>query len=231
MPTRKEPAAQLEIAPPGSLLNKSGRNLAQTAASRLSEAAEQARQMEKALAPSPDLRLGLGMVAALEQARQMENTLAPAPDIRLELGMAAQWEQARLQYEQAVLTALREVSDALAALGKLSDAETGQNRSVRPWPRPSSTRWPMSCDAPSPTATYRATQAAQHEQGHRPGDNGSTSCVSFFERHVESKSRSPRRSSPSKLPTLRSTTTCPAQTCWSRPTPPCRTWRGRRWKH
>jgi outer membrane protein, multidrug efflux system len=43
----------------------------------------------------------------------------------------AQWEQARLQYEQAVLTALREVSDALAALGKLSDAETGQNRSVK----------------------------------------------------------------------------------------------------
>jgi outer membrane protein, multidrug efflux system len=43
----------------------------------------------------------------------------------------AQWEQARLQYEQAVLTALREVSDALAALGKLSEAETGQNRSVK----------------------------------------------------------------------------------------------------
>jgi len=42
----------------------------------------------------------------------------------------AQWEQARLQYEQAVLTALREVSDALTALGKLSEAETGQNRSV-----------------------------------------------------------------------------------------------------
>src|SRR5262249_29053415 len=43
----------------------------------------------------------------------------------------AQWEQARLQYEQAVLTALREVSDALAALGKLSEAETGQDRSVK----------------------------------------------------------------------------------------------------
>ena len=43
----------------------------------------------------------------------------------------AQWEQARLQYEQAVLTALREVSDALTALGKLSEAETGQNRSVK----------------------------------------------------------------------------------------------------
>ena len=43
----------------------------------------------------------------------------------------AQWEQAKLQYEQAVLTALREVSDALTALGKLSDAETGQDRSVR----------------------------------------------------------------------------------------------------
>ncbi len=43
----------------------------------------------------------------------------------------AQWEQARLQYEQAVLTALREVSDALTALGKLSEAETGQERSVK----------------------------------------------------------------------------------------------------
>jgi multidrug efflux system outer membrane protein len=43
----------------------------------------------------------------------------------------AQWEQARLQYEQAVLTALREVSDALTALGKLSQAETGQDRSVK----------------------------------------------------------------------------------------------------
>jgi multidrug efflux system outer membrane protein len=43
----------------------------------------------------------------------------------------AQWEQAKLRYEQAVLTALREVSDALIALGKLSDAETGQERSVK----------------------------------------------------------------------------------------------------
>ncbi len=43
----------------------------------------------------------------------------------------AQWEQAKLQYEQAVLTALREVSDALTALGKLSEAETGQDRAVR----------------------------------------------------------------------------------------------------
>jgi len=43
----------------------------------------------------------------------------------------AQWEQAKLGYEQAVLTALREVSDALTALGKLSEAETGQDRSVR----------------------------------------------------------------------------------------------------
>ncbi len=43
----------------------------------------------------------------------------------------AQWEQARLQYEQAVLTALREVSDALTALGKLSEAETGQDRAVK----------------------------------------------------------------------------------------------------
>jgi len=43
----------------------------------------------------------------------------------------AQWEQTRLQYERAVLTALREVSDALTALGKLNEAETGQDRSVR----------------------------------------------------------------------------------------------------
>jgi len=42
----------------------------------------------------------------------------------------AQWEQARLQYEQSVLVALREVSDALTALGKLSEAETGQDRAV-----------------------------------------------------------------------------------------------------
>src|SRR3989454_4283301 len=43
----------------------------------------------------------------------------------------AQWEQARLQYEQAVLGALREVSDALTALGKLSEAETGQGGAVK----------------------------------------------------------------------------------------------------
>ena len=43
----------------------------------------------------------------------------------------AQWEQAKLQYEQAVLTALREVSDALTALGKLNEAETGQEKSVK----------------------------------------------------------------------------------------------------
>ena len=43
----------------------------------------------------------------------------------------AQWEQARLQYEQAVLGALREVSDALTALGKLTDAETGQDTAVK----------------------------------------------------------------------------------------------------
>jgi hypothetical protein len=43
----------------------------------------------------------------------------------------ARWEQARLQYEQAVLGALREVSDALTALGKLSEAETGQSTAVR----------------------------------------------------------------------------------------------------
>src|SRR5438132_12253550 len=43
----------------------------------------------------------------------------------------AQWEQAKLLYEQAVLTALREVSDALTALSKLSEAETGPDRSVK----------------------------------------------------------------------------------------------------
>jgi multidrug efflux system outer membrane protein len=43
----------------------------------------------------------------------------------------AQWEQARLQYEQAVLVALREVSDALTALGKLSEAEAAQDTAVQ----------------------------------------------------------------------------------------------------
>jgi len=43
----------------------------------------------------------------------------------------AQWEQARLQYEQAVLIALREVSDALTALGKLSEAEAAQDTAVQ----------------------------------------------------------------------------------------------------
>ena len=43
----------------------------------------------------------------------------------------AQWEQAKLQYEQAVLTALREVSDALTALSKLNEAETGQDTAVK----------------------------------------------------------------------------------------------------
>ena len=43
----------------------------------------------------------------------------------------AQWEQARLRYEQAVLIALREVSDALTALAELSDAEAGQDIAVQ----------------------------------------------------------------------------------------------------
>jgi outer membrane protein, multidrug efflux system len=43
----------------------------------------------------------------------------------------AQWDQARLQYEQAVLQALREVSDALTALEKLNEAETGQDTAVK----------------------------------------------------------------------------------------------------
>jgi len=46
-------------------------------------------------------------------------------------GSIAQWEQARLQYEQAVLTALREVSDSLTALAKLNDAEAGQETAVK----------------------------------------------------------------------------------------------------
>jgi multidrug efflux system outer membrane protein len=43
----------------------------------------------------------------------------------------AVWEQAKLQYEQSVLTAFREVADALTALARLNDAETGQARSVK----------------------------------------------------------------------------------------------------
>lgn len=43
----------------------------------------------------------------------------------------AQWEQARLRYERSVLTALREVSDTLTALGKLSDAETREDTAVK----------------------------------------------------------------------------------------------------
>src|SRR5207245_2881091 len=43
----------------------------------------------------------------------------------------AQWEQAKLQYEYAVLGALREASDALTALGKLTDAETGPDTAVK----------------------------------------------------------------------------------------------------
>jgi outer membrane protein, multidrug efflux system len=43
----------------------------------------------------------------------------------------AQWEQTRLGYEQAVLTALREVSDALTALAKLNEAEAGEDSAVQ----------------------------------------------------------------------------------------------------
>ena len=43
----------------------------------------------------------------------------------------AQWDQARLQYEQTVLGALREVSDALTVLAKLSEAEAAQDMAVR----------------------------------------------------------------------------------------------------
>ena len=43
----------------------------------------------------------------------------------------AQWEQARLSYEQTVLIALREVSDALTALAKLNEAEAAQDVAVK----------------------------------------------------------------------------------------------------
>jgi multidrug efflux system outer membrane protein len=43
----------------------------------------------------------------------------------------AEREQAVLHYQQAVITALREVADSLAALAKLRDAEAGQQRSVK----------------------------------------------------------------------------------------------------
>ncbi len=43
----------------------------------------------------------------------------------------AEWEQAKFQYQYVVLNALREVSDALAALSKLAEAETGQEVSVK----------------------------------------------------------------------------------------------------
>jgi len=43
----------------------------------------------------------------------------------------AQWDQARLQYEQSVLLALREVSDALTRLAGLSAAETSQDMAVK----------------------------------------------------------------------------------------------------
>ncbi len=43
----------------------------------------------------------------------------------------AEREQAVAQYQQAVLNALREVSDALTALAKLSEAEKEQDRAVR----------------------------------------------------------------------------------------------------
>jgi multidrug efflux system outer membrane protein len=36
-----------------------------------------------------------------------------------------------LQYQQAVITALREVADSLTALDKLREAEAGQDRSVK----------------------------------------------------------------------------------------------------
>src|SRR3989442_10272729 len=43
----------------------------------------------------------------------------------------AQWDQARLQFEQTVLLALREVSDALPRLTRMSSAETAQDMAVK----------------------------------------------------------------------------------------------------
>jgi multidrug efflux system outer membrane protein len=43
----------------------------------------------------------------------------------------AAWEQAKLRYEQAVLTAFREVSSALTALEKLVQVEAEQTRAVQ----------------------------------------------------------------------------------------------------
>jgi len=43
----------------------------------------------------------------------------------------AQWDQTRLQFEQTVLLALREVSDALTRLARLSSAETAQDMAVK----------------------------------------------------------------------------------------------------
>ena len=43
----------------------------------------------------------------------------------------AQWEQTKFHYEQAVRVAFQEVSDALTALVKLSDAEAAQAPAVR----------------------------------------------------------------------------------------------------
>src|SRR4029434_5179078 len=43
----------------------------------------------------------------------------------------AAWEQAKLQYEQAVITAFKEVASALTALEKLAQVEAEQARAVR----------------------------------------------------------------------------------------------------
>jgi multidrug efflux system outer membrane protein len=43
----------------------------------------------------------------------------------------AQWDQTRLQFEQTVLLALREVSDALTRMTRLSTAETAQDMAVK----------------------------------------------------------------------------------------------------
>jgi len=43
----------------------------------------------------------------------------------------AEWEQTKASYMQTVISAFKDVSDALTALSKLADAETGQVRSVK----------------------------------------------------------------------------------------------------
>ena len=66
--------------------------------------------------------VGAGLVGpAFQGGRLIENYRAHV----------AIWEQTKYAYEQSVLTAFREVSDALAVLAKLSQAEAAQAKSVK----------------------------------------------------------------------------------------------------